>query len=731
MISKIWRLSHLTLSIISFLFLFLASITGIILSYDAISKKQKAKYSIENLDDITLAQSISRLRNSFMEVSSLKVDDYHQVLVEALDNDGNNVIAYINPESGTIMGYPQSDSKFIQDVTALHRSLFLKETGRTIVGIASFLLLLIALTGLILFIKRQQGILNFLRAIKRDSWAQFLHTYFGRLMLIPIVIIAATGAYLSVMELHLLADNTIEPSSIVAEEGEVKKVEAFTFFNKTTLADVVSIEFPFDASFEDFFVVTTPAYTASISQVTGDIIDISKQNRTYGQWKDISTLLHTGRTSVIWAIVLGLACLGILMFIYTGFKITFKRLGTKGKQMFDAESAEIVLLLGTENGTTGEFAKKILHQLLAQDKKAYLANMNAFQSYPNAEYLIILTATYGDGEAPNTASNFMKKLASVPQNHKLKTSVVAFGSSAYPDFCAFGKQVFHQLSTQEWCDMLLPISTINDRDLNEFTDWVASWSQVTNVNLISAPSYYSSKLKGFESFTVCDIQYTTEDVDTFVVCFKPESTLVIQSGDLLAIYPEGNQLERLYSIAWINDTIHLVVKLHPYGKGSQYLHNLKFGDTIKARIIKNTLFYFPEKEVPVVLIANGTGIAPFLGMVHEHEGADIRLFAGFKAPSRITGYYDEMLQPFLSNNDASKYNFAYSRVAPKQYVMDLIKQQEDVILEVLKNNGVIMICGSKNMQKDVEAILSEWMEQKLEQSLVYYKEHRQVRSDCY
>ena len=47
------------------------------------------------------------------------------------------------------------------------------------------------------------------------------------------------------------------------------------------------------------------------------------------------------------------------------------------------------------------------------------------------------------------------------------------------------------------------------------------------------------------------------------------------SGDLLAIYP--NEQERFYSIGKIGGNIHLTVKLHSHGLGSNFLYKLHKG----------------------------------------------------------------------------------------------------------------------------------------------------------
>ena len=54
---SIWRYSHLALAVSSFLFLALASVTGIILSFQPISEKIQP-YRSENFDQATVSQML-------------------------------------------------------------------------------------------------------------------------------------------------------------------------------------------------------------------------------------------------------------------------------------------------------------------------------------------------------------------------------------------------------------------------------------------------------------------------------------------------------------------------------------------------------------------------------------------------------------------------------------------------------------------------------------------------
>ncbi len=198
-----WRYAHLVLAIFSSLFLVLAAATGTILAVDAIQEKIPS-YQVSTFDKITLSETLPVLRKTYPEITAVSVDHNQFVLLEGIDQEGNDVNAYVDPTNGKILGKPTPKSEFIQWTTALHRSLFLKETGRFIVGFISFLLALIALSGLALIINRQRSIRSVFSKIVKENFAQYYHIITGRLALLPILIIALTGAYLTLEKFHFL-----------------------------------------------------------------------------------------------------------------------------------------------------------------------------------------------------------------------------------------------------------------------------------------------------------------------------------------------------------------------------------------------------------------------------------------------------------------------------------------------------------------------------------------------
>lgn len=726
---SIWRYAHLSLAILSSAFLVILSITGVILAVDAINEKSPA-YKVENFDNITLAQVLPTLREHYFEIIEIKVDHNDFVTIDAMDEDGNPIKSYIDPTTGKKIGEIVPKSDFINWITALHRSLFLKETGRAIVGVVSFLLMLISISGLILIVKRQQGILNFFTKVNKDSFSQYFHVVTGRWLLIPVLIIALTGTLIFLARLKPFVGQPKVIEHQVKENLQPKDLKDIEFFKNTKLSSVEKIEFPFIPDDEaEPFIVHLRKKTVSVNQVNGAIISESL-NPYSAIVEKFNIDLHTGRTNVIWAAILGIASLNILFFIWSGFVITYKRTKTRiGKNKFNTNEAEIILLVGSENGATVGFASKIQEQFLANGKKSFIAQMNQYEVYPKAKQLIIFTSTYGIGDAPANAKKFEQLITQFPQQQSIEFSVVGFGSKAYSDYCGYAIKVDKWLNDQKWATRLLDLKTVNDKSPEEFTNWVIAYKETTDIPLATTPAMYVGKAPKLKNVKVISTTKVTEEDATFKVILDVKEKF--KSGDLLAIYPESDHKERLYSVGKVNNKLQLIVKLHEFGLGSQYLYNLIEKSTIKARIVKNKAFRFP-KASKVVMIANGTGIAPFLGMIDENKkNTETHLYTGFRYLNPTTKGYEVFAKAQIEKNHLASYNHAFSREENKQYVMDLVDRDAKFFAETLQNKGIIMVCGALAMQHDIEKILEKICQEHLNKSFEEFKANGQFLTDCY
>jgi sulfite reductase (NADPH) flavoprotein alpha-component len=717
---SIWRYSHLTLAISSSLFIILAAITGIILAFEPISNQLKP-YAIHDLETQSLSKTIVVLEQQYDEITYLKIDNNNFVKASVITNEGNSETFYINPFTGKKIGEIVEKKSLYKWSTNLHRSLFLKSTGRFLVGLFSLLLAIITITGSILIIKRQGGIKLFFSKIVKENFEQYYHIIIGRFTFIPIIIITVTGVYLSLEKFSLLPSSKISHNYNVTAKLNTTKSSPidFALFNGIKLNQVKLVEFPFSEDEEDYFFLKTKKEEFIIHQYTGEIIS-NKNSSLVSILSNWSLLLHTGRGSIIWSIILMLSCFALLFFMYSGFSISHKRRQHNKlvKNKFHKDKADFVILVGSETGSTNLFANSLYKALLIANKTVYITDLNSYSKYNNLKHLIILTATYGDGEPPVNATNFLKKIKEDTFNNSIKYSIVGFGSLAYTQFCQFAIEIDIELQNHSNFSSLLPICKINNQSFADFKNWGLQLSAKTGIKLNLKQTV--QKIKKQQTFTVVDKTNLNKD-NTYLIRLKPTKKINFTSGDLLSIRPKEDNIERLYSIGKIEGDILLSIKKHEFGVCSNIILNLKKEEQLIAKVLPNKEFHFSRKKKETILIANGTGVAPFLGMT---KNTNTHLFFGLRTKASLNIY-----KPFLNENQ--NIHIAYSQENNNEYVQDLIAKKEDLITSTLKNGGIIMICGSITMMNGVYASLGKITLKKLNKPLNVFEKRKQIKTDCY
>ncbi len=733
MLNKLWRYSHFYLTVSSSLFLLLATITGAFLAFEPITEKLQPHY-IKNAEDVSIAQLIITLNNKYEEVLEVEVDKNYFVnasvfsMDEALDGQ-----FYINPINGNKIADIPPKSPFFEFLTNFHRSLFLKTTGRVFVGIISFLLFLISITGLLLAIKRQGGIIQFCSKIINDKSIQYNHVALGRLFLIPILILALSGTYLSMDRFSLLPKKVAVVNTQKTISKNTIPFSDFPIFKNTTLKEIKKLEFPFSTDEEDFFILNLHDKELKIHQKTGEIVETTNYPFTK-ILSELSFNLHTGSGSIIWSLVLFTTALSILYFMYSGSIITLKRLRSKTKNKYKYNEANYIILVGSENGTTKGLAKVLQKALLKADKKVYVDDLNNYKNYPNIQQLIIITSTYGQGEPPSNANLFLSKLHQIKIDTPFTCHVIGLGSYAYPKFCEFAKDIQHQVLLKN--NINVPTKNpllIHNQDYAQFKNWALQWANGLDLNL-ELPKELSVKKQKEIVFKVVDKQNVVDEYDeTFRLTLKAKKHIKFTSGDLLGITPPNETSERLYSIGKdTNGNLLLSIKKHTHGICSNYLNNLIKDQELNVTLQTNKAFHLPKKSKQVILIANGTGIAPFLGMMEENiDRKKMHMYWGAKTTNSFN-LYKEHVNKALQKGTLTNFKTAYSRnQAKKIYVQNLIKKDKELFLEVLKDKGCIMICGSIAMQKEVIKELQQICTDNLSKDFSYYQNRKQIKMDCY
>lgn len=730
-----WRLIHLWLALVSGGFLLLAAITGTILSFEPIYEESHPFY-VKNSDRLTIAELLENLDGAgYQDLLSISRDENGFVLVERLSSESQKI--YINPFNGDHIGKPFAIPQIFNFCRSLHRSLFLGKFGRFIVGISSILLGFMCISGFMLTMLKQGGFKAYFDRVIPNDFFRDYHTRLGRLLILSIFLIASSATYLFLERFDFLLELTRKHHVQYESLTDHPKIEpvAFKVFQEHKLVELREITYPFVQDVEEFFKIKLKDRELLINQFTGEIISQVVYS-TEKRFSQLSFAVHTGKGNAFWAGILGISSLGILFFIYSGLAIYGKRDRSKPINPFSSSICTDIVLFGSEHGNTKKFAEHFQRQMLNMNIKCYLNEMNSLDNFPRMKRLIIITSTYGAGDPPTNASGFIKQLKK--QSKQLNTfefSVIGFGSIRYPDFCGFAQKVYQQLSGLACATPITQLYKVDNGTITEYASWIKELNRKTGLKLkvpeaITLEQRHLANLKVLEKI---DSENKPKD-RTILLNFshdlsKPE---VVQSGDLLVINPGERNKERFYSLSILsNQTALISVKVHEYGQVSNYLNNLNAGEKIQVAFQHNGNFHFPTNSCQVVMIANGTGLGPFLGMIDNNaEKKPISLFWGGQNQASLS-MYQSFLDGSIKDKKLSAYHTAFSRAKKSQYVQDIIATEHESLRKAFQDHAAFLICGSLNMRDPVLRELDIIYKRYFQQPLEIYEKKGLILTDCY
>jgi benzoyl-CoA 2,3-dioxygenase component A len=262
---------------------------------------------------------------------------------------------------------------------------------------------------------------------------------------------------------------------------------------------------------------------------------------------------------------------------------------------------------------------------------------------------------------------------------------------------------------------------------------VPPWSAAhPYVNLYTLKNPITATIAGNYRLTSPGVQ---SDIHHIVLDFGTQVFPILE-GQSIGIIPPGVDANgkphymRMYSVASprtgeregynnLSLTVKRVAEDHEgkptVGVASNYLCDLAKGAAVQVAGPFGTNYLMPNHAGSnILMICTGTGSAPMRAMTEHRRrlkaagkknDGKLMLFFGARNPEELP-YFGPLMK--LPEEFIEKY-FAFSRVAdqPKTYVQDKIREAGQRVVELLKGDTYLYICGLKGMETGVMEALRD------------------------
>lgn len=378
------------------------------------------------------------------------------------------------------------------------------------------------------------------------------------------------------------------------------------------------------------------------------------------------------------------------------------------------------LLIGwaSQSGQAQQLAEQTARQLAPQFQ-VHLQELDAIdeQQLLHVRQALFIVSTYGVGEPPDNGQKFKRRFlntASKVRLQHLKFAVLALGDKNYPDYCAFGEQLYAGLQELQSQPMrsLIKVDRMQRSDLEP---WSNLLQQDFNIELDEHQHFSNWRLVHRQC-----INEGSPGAPLFHLGLHTQSGKLPEwrAGDLVDIrLPDGDL--RTYSIASVvqDDRLDLIVRQivlpdSRLGKGSGWLtERADGGSQIRLRIRPNPTFSAVPVNTPLILIGNGSGMAGLRSLWRERSqmpGSRQWLIFGERDPHCDRIFCTET-RAMLSCGQLLCEDRAFSRDPRRpRYVQNVLHEQAPRLRSWLMAGAAIYVCGCKEgMGQAVDQALRE------------------------
>ncbi len=711
------RSLHRWPGLVAILLLVLLTLSGAALSVFPMLDSATAQHAEAGL---SVAELAARVQQAYPGVEQIRRAPSGRITAYWFSNDAPGA-AVIDPATGKAIA--SADPNPVQRwLTTLHRSLFLDDGGRLVTGAGAAAMLFLSLSGIVMVARRAGGWRRWFAPLKGPV-AGRLHVEIARFSVLGLTVSSVTALWMTASTFGLLPDQPAAPPPPTQVSGGAgSPVGALDALLRTPVNDLRDLSFPAAGDAGDVFTLKTNQGSGFVDQGTGALLSWNPLT----PWQRVSEtvyMLHTGHGAAALGLLLGLMALGVPVLAVTGTVVWLsgRRSRPRMRGTAKASAADTIVLVGSESGTTWGYAAALQAALRQAGQQVHVGPMSAFapSRYRKARQIILLAATYGNGDVPQSAKGFLHALAALDVPPRAPVAILGFGDSSFPSFCGFARAVEDLAAAKGWRE-LLPLATVDRQSAQDFASWGEDLGNALGVRLALV---HQPRLPATTALTLVSRRDYGADVQapTAILRFAiPETSLVqrltgkafgaFEAGDLLGVLPAGSSVPRFYSLASSRSDgfIEIVVRKHRGGLCSGQLLALEPGDRLAAAFVRqNPAFRAGSEEAPLILIGAGSGIGPLAGFIRGNaQRRPVHLFFGMRHPASDF-LYGEELAHWQRDGRLTRLTTAASRSVRAQYVQDALRAEALELARLLHQGARVMVCGGRDMAEGVGEALSD------------------------